>query len=60
MGSITAGATVKIERDVSVPVRSGSTVSVNVFTPDGAGPWPVIATMSPYGKDIHWPDRYPL
>ena len=50
----------EIERDVSVPARSGSTVSVNVFTPDGAGPWPVIATMSPYGKDIHWPDRYPL
>ena len=35
-------------------------MSVNVFTPDGAGPWPVIATMSPYGKDIHWPARYPL
>lgn len=49
-----------IERDVVVPTRSGSTVSVNVFTPDGDGPWPVIATMSPYGKDIHWPERYPL
>ena len=50
----------KIERDVAVPVRSGRTVSVNVFTPDGEGPWPVLATMSPYGKDVHWPERYPL
>lgn len=50
----------RIERDVAVPTRSGSVVSVNVFLPEGEGPWPVIATMSPYGKDVHWPDRYPL
>ena len=52
--------TVKIQRDIAVPTRSGSFVSVNVFTPEVDGPWPVIATMSPYGKDVHWPDRYPL
>jgi predicted acyl esterase len=51
---------VKIELDVVVPTRVGRFVSVNLFTPDGHGPWPVIATMSPYGKDVHWPDRYPL
>ena len=50
----------KIQRDVAVPTRLGSEVSVNLFTPDGDGPWPVIATMSPYGKDVHWPERYPL
>lgn len=50
----------KIQRDIAVPTRLGSIVSVNVFLPDGVGPWPVIATMSPYGKDVHWPDRYPL
>ncbi len=50
----------RIERDIAVPARSGSFVSVNVFTPEGDGPWPVIATMSPYGKDVHWPDRFPL
>ncbi len=49
-----------IERDVMVPTRSGDPVAVDVFRPDGEGPWPVIATMSPYGKDVFWPDRYPL
>lgn len=49
-----------IERNVEVPTQTGSFVSVNVFRPDGVGRWPVIATMSPYGKDVHWPDRYPL
>ena len=48
----------KIQRDVAVPTRSGNPVSVNVFTPEGDGPWPVITTMSPYGKDIHWSERY--
>src|SRR5690606_3133555 len=54
------GVIVKIERDIAVPTRRGSHVSVDVFLPDGTGPWPVIATMSPYGKDVHWAERYPL
>jgi uncharacterized protein len=50
----------KVRYDVAVPTRAGAFASVNVFTPEDGGPWPVIATMSPYGKDVHWPDRYPL
>ncbi|GAA4860143.1 CocE/NonD family hydrolase [Actinomycetospora straminea] len=50
----------QIDRDVAVPTRDGSPVVVDVFRPDGDGPVPVIASVGPYGKDVHWPDRYPL
>src|SRR5690349_9841889 len=49
-----------IDRDVAVPTRDGSPVVVDVFRPEGDGPFPVIASVSPYGKDVHWPERYPL
>ncbi|MBC9726581.1 CocE/NonD family hydrolase [Streptomyces sp. TRM68367] len=50
----------QIQRDVMVETREGSLIAVNVFRPDGDAPVPVIASMSPYGKDVHWPERYPL
>ena len=50
----------RIERDVMVPTRDGAPIAVDVFRPDGDEPVPVIASMSPYGKDVHWPDRFPL
>ncbi len=49
-----------IERDVRVTTRNGAPISVDVFRPDGDAQVPVIASMSPYGKDVHWPERYPL
>ncbi len=49
-----------IERDVAVPTRDGSPIVVDVLRPDGTGPFPVITSISPYGKDVHWPDRFPL
>ena len=50
----------QIERDVSVPTRDGRPIVVDVFRPDGDEPTPVIAAISPYGKDIHWSERFPL
>ncbi len=50
----------QIERDIEVSTRDGSPILVDVFRPDGDEPVPVIASMSPYGKGVHWPDRYPL
>ena len=50
----------QIDRDVAVPTRDGSPIVVDVFLPAGDGPFPVIASVSPYGKDVHWPERYPL
>jgi len=50
----------RIERDVMVPTRDGAPIAVDVFRPEGDERVPVIASMSPYGKDVHWPDRFPL
>jgi predicted acyl esterase len=50
----------RVDRDVMVATRDGSPIAVDVFRPDGDERVPVIACMSPYGKDVHWPDRFPL
>ena len=49
-----------VERDIAVVTRDGSPIVVDVFRPEGGEPVPVIASISPYGKDVHWPERYPL
>ena len=49
-----------VERDIAVMTRDGSPIVVDVFRPEGGEPVPVIASISPYGKDVHWPERYPL
>jgi len=51
---------VRVERDVVVRARDGVSLVVDVFRPDGEGVVPVVASMSPYGKDVHWADRYPM
>lgn len=40
------------ERDVFVSMRDGTRLSVDVFRPDGDGPFPVLVALGPYGKDI--------
>lgn len=47
------------EKNVYVTTRDGSPICVDVFRPDGDGPHPTIVTMSPYGKDVYWLNRYP-
>ena len=37
--------------DVAVPVRDGTMLRLNVYRPPGAGPFPVIMSAHPYGKD---------
>lgn len=49
-----------VEKDVLIPTGRGDPVAADVFRPDGSGAFPVLATMSPYGKDVQWRDRYPL
>ncbi|MBS1905275.1 MAG: CocE/NonD family hydrolase [Actinobacteria bacterium] len=39
------------EHDVEVPMRDGVVLRVNVYRPAGAGPFPVILSVHPYGKD---------
>lgn len=42
---------VRFDRDVSVYVRDGTRLSVNVFRPDDHAEHPVILSAHPYGKD---------
>src|SRR5262249_38055134 len=52
--------TLLIERDVLIPTRDGGSVCANVFRPEGAGEFPVIITMGPYPKDIHFSQWNPV
>jgi predicted acyl esterase len=40
-----------VDRDVAVPLRDGVIMRVNVHRPQGPGPFPVILSEHPYGKD---------
>jgi predicted acyl esterase len=44
-------AGVTLERDVEVRVRDGTVLRANVFRPEAPGPYPVIVSAHPYGKD---------
>ncbi len=48
-----------VDKDVAIPLRDGSTVMANVFRPTGDGPWPVILTYGPYGKDVRFSEFFP-
>lgn len=37
--------------EVTTPMRDGTKLAANVFLPEGAGPWPVVLTRTPYLKD---------
>lgn len=46
-----APGSVVSELDVAVPVRDGTLLRLNVYRPPGEGPFPVIMSAHPYGKD---------
>ncbi|KUO94694.1 CocE/NonD family hydrolase [Ferroacidibacillus organovorans] len=39
------------ERNVAIPMRDGVTLRANVYRPETGGPYPVLLTRHPYGKD---------
>ena len=39
------------ERNLMVPMRDGVLLATDVLRPDGPGPFPVLVTRGPYGKD---------
>jgi predicted acyl esterase len=43
-----------IEKDVSIELRDGIILCADVFRPNDAGRFPVIITLGPYPKDIHF------
>jgi predicted acyl esterase len=40
-----------MERDLAVPMRDGTRLFVNLFGPAPDRPYPVIISVTPYGKD---------
>lgn len=48
---VSAPADLIKDRDVAVTMRDGVTLRVNVYRPPGEGPFPVLLSVHPYGKD---------
>jgi predicted acyl esterase len=45
-------------REEMVPMRDGAKLATNIYLPDGDGPWPIVLTRTPYGKDaMYGPSR---
>ncbi|WP_028221399.1 CocE/NonD family hydrolase [Paraburkholderia oxyphila] len=44
------------ERDVIVTMRDGTRLAVDVYRPDGAGPYPVLYASALHNKDLQGPD----
>jgi predicted acyl esterase len=38
-------------KEEMVPMRDGVHLATSIYLPEGEGPWPVILTRTPYGKD---------
>jgi len=39
-------------REEMVPMRDGVRLATSIYLPEGQGPWPVVLTRTPYGKDM--------
>jgi predicted acyl esterase len=42
----------KVEKNVYVPMRDGVRLAVDIYRPDAPGNFPVLLSISPYGKEI--------
>jgi predicted acyl esterase len=49
-------SSIAMQRDLAVPMRDGARLFANLFRPAGDGSYPVIMSVTPYGKD-KLPDR---
>lgn len=45
---------VVLDRNVDIPMRDGAKLKANIFRPDAPGKYPVVMTLGPYGKDLHF------
>jgi uncharacterized protein len=41
-----------VQKNVPATMRDGTTLMANVYRPAGGGPYPVLLTRQPYGKDL--------
>ena len=46
--------TMRIDKDVDVPMRDGARLKADVFRPDDSGKFPAILNLGPYQKDKLW------
>ena len=53
------GHGIVLDRDAEVPMRDGAKLWANVFRPEAEGQYPVLMTLGPYGKDLHFSDYQP-
>ncbi len=54
-----AGAVMRIEKDVGIETGDGTVLRANVFLPPEPGRYPVLMALGIYGKDVHFADAYP-
>jgi hypothetical protein len=47
------------EKDVAIPMRDGAVLRANVYRPNTSERFPVILTVGPYGKDLHFEEFDP-
>jgi uncharacterized protein len=47
------------DRNVEITMRDGTALRGDVFRPDGAGKFPVLMTLGPYGKDVPFREFMP-
>src|ERR1700730_10916527 len=47
----------KMERDIAVVMRDGVRLFANIYQPDDGKRYPVVLSVTPYGKD-NTPDRF--
>ena len=43
-----------VERDIAIPMRDGAHLYANLYRPAGNARFPIIVTLGPYGKDLHF------
>ena len=46
-----AECTFAVQNDVATPMRDGTILRANVYTPDQPGPFPIVLIRTPYNKD---------
>ena len=47
-------------KEVQIPMRDGSYLAANLYQPDSDGQFPVLMTLCPYGKDVHFSEFAPV
>jgi predicted acyl esterase len=57
--SVTIGKGILFEKNVAIAANDGLELMANVFRPEKPGRYPVLISMSIYGKDIHTRDFNP-